>query len=208
MARGNGQEIDRAWNHRWNIEQDRWNIEQEGVFIIKHRDWRTLILSCREILLEGSQGWSLSLNGPFYPYVTTRDCTPARFMSDAMVPLNLLNKVYGVMRVFPIRVGGDSGGWYPGQMELTWDELGLDAEYTTTTKKIRRVATFSHEQIEEAFFHCSPDFTILTHCDQSPSSADDIIKWQMERYGTQPLLTTWGPSVFDVKQDYEVGDAA
>jgi adenylosuccinate synthase len=48
-------------------------------------------------------------------------------------------EVWVVIRVYPIRVAGNSG---PLTGETTWEALGLPEEYTTVTKKVRRVGTF------------------------------------------------------------------
>jgi adenylosuccinate synthase len=61
----------------------------------------------------------------------------------------------------PIRVGGDSGGCYPDQEELSWEELGLEPEVTTVTNRVRRVFTYSRAQIEESCWWCQPDLVFL-----------------------------------------------
>lgn len=52
---------------------------------------------------------------------------------------------------------GDSGGWYPDQIELDWDEITKRAnsptpimELTSVTKLPRRVATFSKQLLKES----------------------------------------------------------
>lgn len=136
-------------------------------------DWFELtqsILGSNEMWLhEGSQGFSLGmLHGSHYPQCTSRECTVAREMTDTGVPPQAVGDVYLVIRPYPIRVGnvieegrqvGYSGDCYPDQQELTWEDIHKSAgypphmklqEYTTVTKRLRRVFTFSMEQVKRA----------------------------------------------------------
>lgn len=137
-------------------------------FVCTHEEWRDALEQAEEILAEGSQGYSLGINTHFYPFTTSRDCTPARFLSDMGIPHNFLRRVIGTARTYPIRVGntadGFSGPCYEDQSETSWEELGQTAETTTVTGRIRRVFTFSLEQIREAAFYCAPDEIFLNFC--------------------------------------------
>lgn len=137
-------------------------------YVCTHEEWRDALEVAEEILAEGSQGHSLGINTAFYPFTTSRDCTPARFLSDMGVPYNMLRRVIGTARTYPIRVGntadGFSGPCFPDQVETTWEALGQVAERTTVTQRIRRVFSFSLEQIKEACFYCAPDEIFLNFC--------------------------------------------
>lgn len=104
-------------------------------------------------LLDGSQGFLLSLYGKFYPHTTSRAVTLAGFFADCDLPLSLLGDVFAVARTYPIRIASqrffhdgkflkwdevlelrksgiepeviasDSGGWYKDQTEISWDSL-------------------------------------------------------------------------------------
>jgi adenylosuccinate synthase len=104
------------------------------------------------ILLEGTQGTGLSLTTGFFPYVTSRNTTAAGLAADCGVAPNAIDKVIGVFRSYPIRVAGNSGPFYDDSREIEWSEIGVDPEKerTTVTKKVRRVATFSEQQLWEA----------------------------------------------------------
>jgi adenylosuccinate synthase len=100
----------------------------------------------RKIIVEGTQGFGLSLyHTEQWPYCTSRDTTAHAFMSE--VGLGVRNfEVVMAIRTYPIRVGGNSG---PLTNEISWDAVREQsgypsplAEYTTTTKRLRRVATF------------------------------------------------------------------
>ena len=136
--------------------------------VCTQEEWIDALTEAEEILAEGSQGYSLGINTDFYPYTTSRDCTPSRFMSDMGIPHGMLRSVIGTARTYPIRVGntsdGHSGSCYPDQTETSWEELGQTAETTTVTGRVRRVFTFSVEQIKEACFYCAPDLIFLNFC--------------------------------------------
>jgi len=114
------------------------------------------------VMIEGAQGFSLSMYHGQYPYTTSRDVTPWQIAADCGIPYKWASyiKVIGTMRCFPIRVNnrdGSSGPCYPDQLELAWDSfanLGVKPELTTVTKLPRRIFTFSGMQSQEAAFHC------------------------------------------------------
>lgn len=141
------------------------------------KEYNLALMTADKILAEGAQGFSLGIDQQFYPYCTSRNCTPSRFMSDMGIPLGMLREVVGVARTFPIRVAGNSGGWYPDQKEITWEELGQKEELTTVTKKVRRVATFSHQQIRDAVFECQPNrvfLNFMNYVHEDTQSADAL----------------------------------
>lgn len=168
--------------------------------------WAQLLDQANEILLEGAQGFSLGINERFYPYCTSRDCTPARFMADMAVPLPYLREVIGVARVHPIRVGGTSGGCYPDQEEVSWESLGLNDEFTTVTGRKRRVFTPSAEQLKDAIFQCRPTAVFLNFCNYDPSLAEDLMttinRIMMDNKCGRVYYTGWGPNHNDVREVY------
>lgn len=128
----------------------------------------------RSVLVEVPQGVGLSLNGKFYPHCTSRDSTVMQAMSDAHIHPSFLGQSMLVVRTFPIRVGNipdgkggeySSGGHYPDQKETTWEDIGVEAEITTVTKRVRRVFTFSHQQLWDALSLTRPDILYVTFCD-------------------------------------------
>lgn len=124
------------------------------------------------ILLEGTQGTSLSLHHGQYPHVTSRDTTVAGCLADAGIAPSNVRRVIMVCRTFPIRVGGPSG---PMEFEVTMDEIHrrsgipLDplkkAERTTTTNKERRIAEFDWEQFKDSIQLNGPTDIALTFVD-------------------------------------------
>ena len=113
-------------------------------------------------LVEGAQGFGLSLNQGTWPYTTSRDCTVNQLLSDCSIPANarMSLQTYGVCRTFPIRVSnrynkdgvqiGSSGPCLPDQQEIPWSTIGREPELTTVTRLPRRLFTFSAEQVRSA----------------------------------------------------------
>lgn len=142
---------------------------------VSHRQYVEALLGSDKVLAEAAQGYSLGIDQHFYPYTTSRNCTPARFMSDMAIPLPCLDKVIGTLRTYPIRVGGTSGPGYSDQKEILWSAIGVQPELTTVTKKERRVFTFSVDQLNDALRECQPDQLFLNfanYCADQDELAD------------------------------------
>jgi adenylosuccinate synthase len=124
------------------------------------------------VLLEGTQGTSLSLHHGKYPWVTSRDTTVAGCLADAGIASTRVRRVIMVCRTYPIRVGGPSGHM---ELEITYEELaarsgiGIDElkkiEKTTTTKKQRRLGEFDWEQLHRSTLLNGPTDMALTFVD-------------------------------------------
>lgn len=118
-----------------------------------------LLHSCLDnethVIIEGTQGFGLSLlHGPYYPYLTARDTTAAGFAMEVGLSPRQVDSIIMVIRTFPIRVGGNSG---PIGEEINWDDIKdisgapkVMPEYTSVTKKLRRVANFDIEAVKMA----------------------------------------------------------
>jgi adenylosuccinate synthase len=122
-------------------------------------EYRDALLAAESVIVEGAQGFSLSMYHGQYPYTTSRDVTPWQVAADCGLPYRWASyvQVIGTLRTFPIRVNnrdGSSGPSYGDQREISWSDIGIDAELTTVTKLPRRVFTFSQQQLQEALLHC------------------------------------------------------
>lgn len=107
------------------------------------------------ILLEGTQGFGLSLNHGDYPYCTSRDVTSSALLSDCGISPKHYGKTIGVIRTYPIRVAGNSGP--TGSKEISFDDIKKRSkspneiiEYTTVTNKVRRVFEQNYSELEKA----------------------------------------------------------
>jgi adenylosuccinate synthase len=107
------------------------------------------------VIVEGTQGFALSLlHGAVYPFVTSRDTTAAGFAMEVGLSPRLVDEIVMVIRTYPIRVGGPSG---PFDNETTWDDVAFRSgapevfpEYTSVTKRLRRVALFDLKGVKLA----------------------------------------------------------
>lgn len=133
----------------------------------------------RPVLLEGTQGFGLSLLHGHYPYVTSRDTTAAWFMAEAGMPLSSCKEIIVVIRTFPIRVAGNSG---PLPHETSWKAVSKKArrpvlERTTVTNKIRRVARFDPELVARAVMVNNPTQLALTFLDYLYPEDAGVSSW-------------------------------
>lgn len=147
---------------------------RDDISIVPMSQYVMVMCERKKILVEGAQGFSLGLNQDFYPYCTSRECTPQQICTEAGVPYGWVSKVIGCLRTYPIRVAnrfddhgkqiGWSGGHYEDQRETSFDEIGVAGEITTVTKLPRRVFTFSQMQTFDALLQCQPDELFLNFC--------------------------------------------
>lgn len=165
------------------------------------------------LIFEGTQGFGLSLEHGDFPYVTSRDTTAQALFSGCGVnPYGFDVEVIGVARTYPIRVGGPSGSFGPGSQEISWDAVAERAgnisditERTSVTGSVRRVATFSFENVRRA---CMVNrvgeiaLTFLDHLDARLFNAEvlspialDFIHEIEERAGVLVGLAKTGPGV-------------
>lgn len=161
------------------------------------------------MLVEGAQGFSLGINSGFYPYTTSRECTPAQILTDCAVPVRWLTKVVGTMRTYPIRVAnrfdeeGNMIGWsgphFSDQKEITFDELGQEVELTTVTQLPRRIFTFSARQTQEALRAVQPDEIFLNFVNYCEGDTFAKVVKIINDAGGKIRYLGRGPTVKDVE---------
>lgn len=177
-----------------------YSVTSLGKYVVTEDEYRDALLASENVLIEGAQGFSLSLYHGQYPYTTSRDVTPWQILADCGVPYRWASHVHviGSCRTYPIRVNnqdGTSGPHYPDQCELDWSEVAggnIAPELTTVTKLKRRIFTFSQKQIQEAVFHCGGYWdtriflNFANYC--APGELEGII-YQIEK----PNPLNWNP---------------
>lgn len=139
---------------------------------------RDLLKNGRRVVIEGTQGFGLSLlQGGYWPKATSRDTTAAGFLAETGLSPRDVDDVTMVIRCHPIRVAGDSG---PLPAETSWDKIMLDAglpkgmrEYTTVTRRVRRVGMFDATLVRRAINANQPDRIVLNHLDYVDSKVRD-----------------------------------
>lgn len=141
-----------------------WLSTHPRVHVVSAQHYQLILEQATLILAEGAQGYSLGIDAGFWPYCTSRNCTVNSFMSDMGIPHNMLRTVIGTARTYPIRVAGSSGPCYDDQKELTWADVGVEEELTTVTQRVRRVFTFSNQQIADAIKANQCDEVFLNFC--------------------------------------------
>lgn len=173
----------------------------------------------KRVLLEGSQGFDLSLNhGWEYPYVTSRDCMTGRIFDNAGLSPRWLRYLWMSVRTFPIRVGNvttddgeevSSGPFYLDQKELSWEIISKFAgqevrETTTVTKRVRRVFSWSNHQIIRALTIIRPTHMFLNfvnYFNGTPNRGKDEITRVQElcnSFGANLMLLGTGPGQSDM----------
>jgi adenylosuccinate synthase len=167
--------------------------------------WNTIVNMGEIVQIEGAQGFSLGINRGFWPKCTSRECTPQQLMVDLDLPRRFLKDMHvvGVARTFPIRVANrydadgnmteSSGPCYEDQREITFEDIGVETEYTTVTKLPRRVFTFSQAQIKDFIEIVEPDEIFLNFANYCDPSALNTIIHGIEQSGGRVAYIGRGP---------------
>lgn len=195
---GGAARVSKIWRDAKELPIAKFELGSDHKWVCTHDEWRDSIARSKRILIESSQGTSLSIDSKFYPCVTSRNVSTAGILSDCAVPIKMLDQVFGTVRTYPIRVAGTSGGCYDDQHEVSWEEIGQEKEYTTVTKKVRRVFTFSEKQIEEAIFENSVDSIFLNFCNyMGKKEVAEMVKI-IESNKVRVKWQGWGAHVDDI----------
>ncbi len=136
----------------------------------------------RDVIVEGSQGFALSLlHGDKYPFVTSRDTTASGFASEVGLAPNSIDKVVLVIRTYPIRVSGPSG---PFNNEISWDAIRESSgaphampKFTSVTHKLRRVARFDMEAVKRACQYNRPTSLAVMGLDRLDYGNTNVTSW-------------------------------
>ena len=111
----------------------------------------------KRIMLEGTQGTSLSLHHGFYPHVTSRVTTATACLSEAGLAARHVRRVVMVCRTYPIRDIADRSGIPLSELEST--EVG------SVSHRPRRVAEFDWAQLRRSMLLNGPTDICLTFAD-------------------------------------------
>ena len=144
----------------------------------------------QHIMLEGTQGTSLSLHHGEYPHVTSRDTTVSGCLSDAGIAPKSVRRIVLVCRSYPIRVGGPSGDMgLEVSLEAIANRSGIPlkelekTERTTTTNRQRRIAEFDWEQFKRSVQLNGPTDIALTFVDYFNINNRDAYRFeQLDEY--------------------------
>jgi len=128
-----------------------------------------------DIIIEGTQGFGLSLYHGSYPYVTSYDTSASSVAASLGLGPKKIDEIILVIRTFPIRVA-------PGPLkhELSLSEkeqLGI-IEYGTVSGRPRRVGQFDMELVKRAVMINSATQIALTGVDYLNNKALGIRKYE------------------------------
>jgi len=176
----------------------------------------TALGNAKKVLIEGTQGFGLSLyHSDHYPKTTSRDTTAAGFLSEVGVSPLLVTEIVVVFRTFPIRVAGNQAG--PLAQEINWEQIQRESGYpypieerTSVTNRVRRVSRFDWHLARRAFAVNRPTrlavmgFDYLDHRDYkktdraalSVKSVEFVQRFAIEFGGITYMGT--GPGLHDV----------
>lgn len=116
----------------------------------------------KRIMLEGTQGTSLSIHHGHYPHVTSRATTAAGCLAEAGLAARHVRRVLMVCRTYPIRVGDSVDGKTSGYMsqEISFEEVArrsriapetlVKQEVGSVSGRKRRVAEFDWAQLRRS----------------------------------------------------------
>jgi adenylosuccinate synthase len=194
-------------------------IDVLGPYVVTTDEYRQELKNSEYVLVEGAQGYGLSMYHGFYPYTTSRDVSLWQILADSGIQAaDVMDKyrvckvrALGTCRTYPIRVAnrfdetgtqvGYSGPCYNDQVEIAFEDIGQKTELTTVTKLPRRIFTFSGQQIEEAIRHNGVYEVFLNFVNYVRSEVEliDIVQ-AIERKDTQVRWIGVGPGHDDVRQ--------
>lgn len=170
--------INRIWRKNFKLAKDilvnEFNLIDVSRVVNQHID------AGKNILLEGTQGFGLSLYHGSYPYVTSRDTTAANFLAEAGISPLAVKDIILVLRTYPIRVAGPSG---PLANEISWVELSQKIgqpveELSTVTRKVRRVAEFDLELVKRAIQANRPTQIALQFLNYLFPKDENVTTWE------------------------------
>lgn len=212
-----------AMIQRIRRDPDRMNIAANcsalKEWVVTTEQYRKALHESEHILVEGAQGYGLSMYHGFYPYTTSRDVSIFQILADSGIQAadvfekynTYKMRVIGTCRTYPIRVAnrydtegtqvGYSGPCYDDQCEISFEDIGQPVELTTVTKLPRRIFTFSGKQIYEACQHngvYNVFLNFVNYC-QTETELIDIVQ-RIEREETQVRWIGTGPSYKDVHE--------
>jgi adenylosuccinate synthase len=204
-----------AMIQRIRRDPDNMNIAADCLelfpYVVSTAEYTELINRADAVLIEGAQGFGLSMYHGFYPYTTSRDVSVWQILADCGIPREKMGhlSVIGTARTYPIRVAnrfdekgtqvGYSGPVYDDQCEIKFEDIGQKTELTTVTKLPRRLFTFSAKQIRDAIRYNAPTSVFLNFVNYVKSEAELVdILTAIEMAGGRIGYVSTGPTVDDV----------
>jgi adenylosuccinate synthase len=161
----------------------------------------------KKVLVEGSQGFGLSLFYGTYPYVTSKDTSAAMAAADIGIGPRKIKDVIVVFKSFPSRVGAG-----PFPTEISREEAGKlnIVEYGTVTGRRRRSGRFDFEMAKYSAILNSASQVALTcvdyldkkckgvkYYDKLPKKIKSFVEDVENSVGVPVTLISTGPEIED-----------
>lgn len=160
-----------------------------------------------KIMIEGSQGFGLSLFFGTYPYVTSKDVSASSLAADVGVGPTNVDEVILVMKSYISRVGA---GPFPTEIsEEEAEDKGI-TEYATVTGRRRRIGTFDFDLAKRSAMINGATQIALTNIDrlfdgndgvqdygELSEEAQDFIEKVEKEVGVPVSLISTGPEIDD-----------
>jgi adenylosuccinate synthase len=126
------------------------------------------------VLIEGSQGFLLSLTHGTYPYVTSKDTSASTLAADVGVGPTKVDDVILVFKSYASRVGA---GPFPTEIsQERAEELGI-VEFGTVTGRRRRIGMFDFNFARRAVMVNGATQLVVTCLDRMFKGASGVRKW-------------------------------
>lgn len=166
----------------WRMPQTNVQLARDTP-LLKHYlgDTIEFFASClssgKKIMLEGTQGTTLSLHHGHYPHVTSRVTTAVACLAEAGLAARHVRRVVMACRTYPIRVGHSVAGNSSGFMsqEITFEDISArsgiplnelqSTEVGSVSHRPRRIAEFDWAQLRRSLLLNAPTDIALTFAD-------------------------------------------
>lgn len=113
------------------------------------------------ILFEGAQGYNLDIDWGDYPYVTSSSCLAANIFLNG-VPLQEINKVYGICKIYDTYVGNKKFQ----SDEIIFNKLQeIGNECGSTTERTRQCNWLNLDSLKNAIYINGVTDLIINKCD-------------------------------------------
>ena len=162
----------------------------------------------RSVVLEGTQGFGISLYYGSYPYVTSKDTTASQIAADVGIGPTRVGDVIIVFKAFPTRVGAG-----PFETEMSEEEakkLGIE-EYGTVTGRKRRIGRWDgkfarYSAMLNGATQCAitgldkldPSCNGVKEYDKLSEKVKNFVKQAEKDVGVAFTLLSTGPDVLEI----------
>jgi len=129
----------------------------------------------RGVLIEGTQGFGISLLYGTYPFVTSKDTTASQMAADVGIGPTRVDEVVVVFKSFPTRVG--EGPFETQMEEEKAEELHIE-EYGTVTGRKRRIGEWDARMAAYSAMLNGATMVALSGVDRLDASCRGVRKYE------------------------------